>query len=117
MTSAYRVNRKAEDEDIARLNSVGLSLGTIAKMLNCHPTTITLRLKDLGIKPADTRRAFMEGIYLSMTPRQREWLEDQLGPQLTIKEYINNLLIEKFLAATKPGVINDGSNQSDCGNT
>lgn len=97
MTSAYRANRKAEDEDIVRLNSVGLSLGAIAKTLDCHPTTITLRLKDLGVQPADTRRAFMEAIYKNLTPRQREWLEDQLGPTHTIKDFVHNLLVEKFI--------------------
>jgi IS30 family transposase len=96
VTTAYRANRKAEDEDILRLNSVGLSLGAIAKTLDCHPTTITLRLKDLGVEPADTRRAFMESIYRSLTPRQREWLEDQLSPTLTIKDFVRNLLVEQF---------------------
>jgi IS30 family transposase len=102
VTSAYRANRKAEDEDIVRLNSVGLSLGKIAKTLDCHPTTITLRLKDMGIQPADTRRAFMESIYESMTPRQREWLENQLGPTHTIKDYVRNLLIERFISDQNP---------------
>lgn len=101
MTNAYRANRKTTDEDIVRLNSVGLALGTIAKQLKCHPTTITLRLKDLNIKPADTRRAFMEDIYLSMNPQQREWLEDQLGPQHNIKDFIKNLLAQQYLAAGK----------------
>jgi hypothetical protein len=103
MTDAYRVNRKTTDEDLVRLNSVGLSLGTIAKTLGCHPTTVTGRLKELGIEPADTRRAFMESIYKSFNPKQREWLENQLGPSLTIKDYIRNTLLEKYLESQKNG--------------
>lgn len=111
MTSAYRVNRKATDKDIVRLNSVGLALGTIAKQLKCHPTTVTLRLRDLGVKPADTRRAFMEDIYLSMPLKQRTWLEDQLGPQYNIKDFVKNLLAQEYLASqSKKAVTNDQSN-------
>jgi hypothetical protein len=98
VTTVFRSNRKAEDEDIVRLNSVGLSLGKIANTLQCHPTTITLRLRAMGIQPADTRRAFMESIYQSLTPRQREWLEDQLGPTHTIKDLVRDLLVTKFIA-------------------
>jgi hypothetical protein len=79
MSAALRTNRKASDEDIIRLNSVGLSLATIANELNCHPTTITLRLKALGIEPADTRRS--------------------------IRDYIKNLLVERFIDS--PGDQND----------
>lgn len=97
MSSANRPNRKASDSDIVRLNSVGLSLGTIAELLRCHPTTITLRLKQLKIEPADTRRTFMEDIYNSLSTDQQEWLADQLGPHLSVKDYIKNLLVKDFL--------------------
>lgn len=97
MSTANRPNRKASDEDIIRLNSVGLSLSTIGKQLGCHPTTITLRLKALNIEPADTRRAFMEIIHENLSPAQQEWLASQLGPKISIKDYIHNLLIEQFL--------------------
>jgi hypothetical protein len=95
---ANRPNRKASDEDIIKLNSIGLSLGTIANMLNVHPTTITLRLKSLGIEPADTRRAFMEDIAMEMTEDQLEWLVSQVGPAYPIKTFIRNLILEKFVA-------------------
>ncbi len=97
MSSAYRVNRKVSDEDIVRLNSLGLSLRTISEIHNCHQTTITLRLRQLGIEPADTRRSFMEDIVRTMTPAQQEWLVEQLGPQFSIKDYIRNLLSEQYM--------------------
>ena len=94
MSTVYRANRKATDADIIRMNSVGLSLATIAEALGCHPTSITLRLKSLGIKPADTRRSFMEDIFLQLNDDQREWLADQVVGT-NIKDYIRQLIIEK----------------------
>lgn len=97
MAIANRPNRKANNSDIIRLNSVGLSLTTIGKQLNCNPTTITQRLEALNIPPADTRRAFMEGIYESLTKDQQEWLADQLGPTIPIKDYVRMLIVERYI--------------------
>lgn len=96
MSSVFRPNRKANDEDIIRLNSVGLSLATIGEMLDCHPTTITLRLKALNIMPADTRRAFMESIYLGMSDDQKRWLEQELSAQTDVKSFITKLLNQQY---------------------
>jgi hypothetical protein len=89
------------DQNIIRLNSVGLSLGTIGKLVGCHATTVTLRLKELNVQPADTRRAFMEDIVKSMSEDQLEWLADQLGPTISIKDYIRNLLVKDYVAAQR----------------
>lgn len=101
MSSVYRSNRKATDADIIRLNSVGLSLYTIASLLNCHHTTVTQRLKSLNVPPADTRRAFMEDVLSNLTSVQADWLADQLGPHLSIKQFITNLLAKEYLAQTQ----------------
>lgn len=106
MSTVYRANRKAIDADIIRLNSVGLSLGTIARALDCHPTTITLRLRSLKIPPADTRRTFMEDIFLSLTLDEQEWLADQVV-NTTVKDYVKQLIVEKHAEAKA----NQGSNQ------
>lgn len=103
MSSVHRANRKAHDADIIRLNSVGLSLATIAEVLGCHHTTITQRLKSLGIPPADTRRTFMEDVIKSLTTNQTDWLADQLGPHLSIKQFITNLLAKEYLAQQAKG--------------
>lgn len=97
MSDVYRANRKCTDEDIIRLNSVGLSLSTIAKRLDCHPTTITLRLKALKISPADTRRTFMEDVFNGMAKPQQDWLINQLGPHISVKDYVQNLLVKDYL--------------------
>lgn len=104
MSTVYRANRKTTDADIIRLNSVGLSLTTIARALDCHPTTVTLRLRSLKIPPADTRRSFMEDIFLSLTLEQQEWLANQVETT-AIKDYVRQLIIEKH-AQNK----NQGSN-------
>lgn len=107
MSTVYRANRKATDADIIRMNSVGLSLATIAQALDCHPTTITLRLKSLKIKPADTRRSFMEDIFLKLTNDQQEWLADQVTTTY-VKDYVKQLIIDKH--AQSKGT-NNGSTQ------
>ena len=105
MSTVYRANRKATDADIIRLNSVGLSLATIARALDCHPTTITLRLRSLKIPPADTRRSFMEDIFLSLSLDQQEWLADQVTTT-NVKDFVKQLIISKH-AESLP---NQGSN-------
>ena len=112
MSNVYRANRKAEDSDILELNSVGLSLSTIAKMLGCHPTTITLRLQALGVKPADTRRTFMEDVYLSLPPNQQQWLVSQLGPHKSIKDYVRGLIVKEFIDVHLLGNDKDGKQKA-----
>lgn len=105
MSDVYRANRKASDADIIRLNSVGLSLATIAQALDCHPTTVTLRLHSLKIKPADTRRSFMEDIFLTLSLEQQEWLADQVVAT-SIKDYIKQLIIDKHKEIKNQGTNN-----------
>lgn len=106
MSSVFRANRKATDADIIRLNSVGLSLATIARALECHPTTITLRLKSLKIPPADTRRSFMEDVFLSLNTDEQEWLADQLSKTMSIKDFVRQLVKQEHARH----LLNQGSN-------
>ena len=94
MSTVLRTNRKAHDADIIKLNSVGLSLATIAKILGCHPTTVTQRLKSLGIEPADTRRTFMEDIFRELDEDTQEWVASQVSPSVTIKDFVKNLIVK-----------------------
>lgn len=96
MSNAYRSNRKAHDDDIIRMNAVGLSLATIAKTLGVHPTTVTIRLRSLNIEPADTRRTFMENVLAPLPSSVMNWVADQLGPKYEIREYVRDLLIEAY---------------------
>ena len=97
---------RAQTNDMIRLNSIGLSLGSIGKLLNCHPTTVAARLELHSVEAADTRRSFMEDIYWDLSDSHREWLADQLSPTHTIKDFVKGLLIEKFMNARN-------SNQKD----
>lgn len=101
MSQVHRHNRKATDEDIIRLNGVGFSLTTIGRLLGVHPTTITLRLKSLGIEPADTRRAFMEDIFMGLSLPQQQWLISQMGPDASIKDFVTSLLVNQFVNDNK----------------
>ena len=97
MPRQRRTKKTIPDSDLVRLNSLGFSLATIGASLGCHPTTVTLRLKDLGVTPADTRRTFMEDILLSMPPAQLEWIETKLGPHHSIKDFVRSLITTAYL--------------------
>jgi len=97
MTKAPRSNRKINDEKLIRLNSVGLSLSTIAREFDCHTSSVVQRLQSLKVQPSDTRRAFMEDIYKGLSPQQQEWLVEQLGSHLSVKDFIRSLLVDKFI--------------------
>ena len=102
VSTVYRSNRKATDADIVRMNSVGLSLTTIGRALGCHPTTVTLRLRSVGVEPADTRRTFMEDIFVSLPVDQQEWLADQLGAHMSIKDFMRSLIVDAYISAHQP---------------
>ena len=97
MARPRRTKKTIPDSDLVRLNSLGFSLATIGSSLGCHPTTVTLRLKDLGVAPADTRRTFMEDVLMKMPPAQLEWVETQLGPHYSIKDYVRSLITNAYL--------------------
>lgn len=93
MSTANRPTRKASDAAIVRLNSIGISLATIAARHNCHPTGVTLRLKSLGVPPTDTRRSFMEDVLSGVSPDVEQWLADQITPEYTIKDFVRDMLL------------------------
>lgn len=94
MSTVLRRNRKGSDAQIIRLNSIGLSLTAIGNIIGCHPTSITLRLKSLGIPPADTRRAFMEDVFNALPANFRELIADHLADNgsMSIKDYVTRLI-------------------------
>lgn len=94
MSTVLRRNRKASDADILRLNSLGFSLAAIGSKLNCHPTSVTLRLKSLKIAPADTRRAFMEGVFDGLEPEIQTEVADMLESRggMSIMDYVRELI-------------------------
>lgn len=94
--ASNRPNRKATDEEIIRLNSVGLSLRTISSILGCQRATISERLRNMGIAPADTRRSFMEDIVKSLSADQQEWLVQQLTEGVKINGFVRNLIIQAY---------------------
>lgn len=89
--------KKANDLRIIELNSVGISLSGIGRREGIHHTTVTARLKAHNIEPADTRRAFMEEIYDSLSMAQRDWLIEQVGAGRTIKDFIKGLIVKEFI--------------------
>lgn len=101
MSSVYRSNRKIEDTDLIRLNSMGLSLRNIAGVLNCHHTTVTQRLQALGVTPYDTRRSFMDQVIKRISANQADWIADQLGPHFNITDFVTNLLVQEYIRSNQ----------------
>lgn len=97
---AANYKRKADDNDIIAFNNVGLSLCDIAERLGVHHTTITYRLRILGIAPADTRRAFMGDIFETLSASQQAWLVNQLSPGYAVKDFVRSLLIREYINRT-----------------
>lgn len=95
MTSS---RKRIDDAQIVGLNSVGLSLGGIARRAGVHHTSVTARLKLLNVPPADTRRAFMEDIFEGLSLAQQEWLISQLGPSHSVKDFVKSLIIQKYIS-------------------
>lgn len=83
-------------ETIIKLNDLGLSLKRIGQIVGYHYTTVRLRLEEAGVQPVDTRRAFMDEIYDTLTPHQREWLIQELHLGQPISAFIRLLIVDKF---------------------
>lgn len=94
--------RRAKDEDIIQLNSVGVSTTGIAEKLGIHHTTVLYRLKALGIPAVDTRRSFMEDVFNSLPATQQEWMINQLGPSYSVKDMIKSLITKEYVRANTP---------------
>jgi len=95
MTTGYK--KKADDKTIIELNNIGMSMTGIAQWLGVHHTTITYRLKALGIAPVDTRRAFMEDVFEALPSVQQDWLISQMGPGYSVKDLIKSLITKEFV--------------------
>ena len=109
MSTVLRRNRKASDRDIVRLNNLGLSLAAIGKRLNCHPTSITLRLKSLKIDSTDTRHSFMEDILNNLPTAHQDILADLLetNNDISIKTYISDLIAADLKSREVPPKIEE----------
>ena len=95
MANVLRRNRKNPDDAILRLNMVGFSLKEIGYRLNCHPTSISLRLKSLNVPSSDTRHSFMGAIIKDAPPNFVDQLADHLiqGNYPSVKEYVRDLIM------------------------
>lgn len=78
------------------MNMLGYSLFSISRVMKCHPSTVTNRLRDLGIPAIDTRHSFMEDIIEPMPDVQKEWVLDQLSNKVTIKTYVRDLINKDY---------------------
>lgn len=93
-----RTKKQIPDSELIRLNALGLSLRTIARTVQCHQTTVTLRLKDIGVSATDTRHSFMEDVLMRLPENQLNWVETKLGPHHSIKDFVTSLIVNAYIA-------------------
>lgn len=108
MSEVHRPSRKTTDAAIIRANSIGRSLVSIANQYGCHPTSVTLRLKTLGITPTDTRRSFMEDVLTDVPQEVQDWLADLVAEDATIKDVVRDALLFVYNCATEMKETTDG---------
>lgn len=90
-------SERVQDADIRRLNHVGLSQKAIAEELGCHPATVAVKLKTLGIKSVDTRHSFMEAVYKGLNRSQQEWLSRHLyNNDMDLRKFVSDLVVQAY---------------------
>ena len=98
MTKILKRTRKtkADDSAIIKLNSIGISLSTIGELLGVHPTTVSNRLKILGIEPTYTTHAFMEEVIRTLPQETQDWLVTKCSRVYPIRDLIKDLIIGQY---------------------
>jgi hypothetical protein len=91
---------RADGTEILKLNLVGLGLQAIGEIVGCHEATVSVKLKEMGVAPNDTRRNFMGEVYNCLPEEVQEWLADTLYTSKTpVKDFVIKLLIEQHRVA------------------
>lgn len=99
MANVKREDR-VSDQDIKRLNHIGIGLKAISKILGCHQATVTIRLKALNIKPTDTRRSFMEKMFFSLPDDVQDWLSTNLYNEgIPVHTFVTQLIMDAYKAS------------------
>lgn len=95
-----RKEDRADGTDIVKLNLMGLGLQAIGEIVGCHEATVSVKLKEMGVAPNDTRRNFMGEVYNCLSEEEREWLADTLYTSKTpVKDFVIKLLKEQYRVA------------------
>lgn len=94
-------NRKATDHELLQQNALGRSLQGVGDIFSLHPTSVSARLRNLGVAPADTRRSFMDEVLAGLTPDQLSWLSQQVSPEKNIKSLVRELIRDRYITQNK----------------
>lgn len=89
----HHPGRKAPTQEVLLDNAMGMSLGAIAYKYDVAPSSIAQRLRQLGIAPADTRRAFMDFVLSSLSPEIFAWVRTQVSADYPIRQLVVDAII------------------------
>lgn len=80
------------DETLMNLAKAGYSISGIAKMFDCHMSTVTNKVKAAGIAVLDNRTNHLEKVVNGLDPEEAEWLITQLSGFDDITQLLNKLI-------------------------
>jgi len=86
--SKQHPGRKAPTKEVLLDNAMGMSLGAIAYKHDVAPSSIAQRLRQLGVAPADTRRAFMDFVLSKLSPEIFTWIRTQVSSEYPIRQLV-----------------------------
>lgn len=90
---------------------MGMSLSAIAYKYDVATSSIAQRLRQLGIPPADTRRAFMDFVLSNLTPEIFAWVRSTVSPDYPIRQ----LIVDAIHALHKEKTQNESQDHAGSG--
>lgn len=96
------MSRRVEipDETLLNLAKAGYSVSGIAKLFECHISTVTNKLNEAQIAVLDSRTNHLETIVNSLEPEETVWLIDELTAFDDIRQLLTRLIKNAYTEST-----------------
>ena len=101
------------DENIRLLNSMGLSTTFIGKLLGLHQTSVSYRLKQLGVSSFNNKKThtpIMEHIVANLSYEEFVWFKNQVQSIGSARDVFLDLLHKEY-QREKQSAINEQFNE------
>lgn len=95
------------DENIRILNSMGLSTVFIGKLLGLHQTSVSYRIKQLGLSSFNNKKAYtpiMEHIVANLSYEEFVWFKNQVEQTGSARDFLLNLLHKEYQNEKKSAI-------------
>lgn len=85
-----------DDIALVQMVKLGFSTKSIANLHDCHISTVTTRLKRIGIEPLDGRKNFIEEVFDNLSTEEKQWLINELEYFENIKDLITKMFKDGY---------------------